>query len=50
MRDILKRLNTDKALRYRVEKYFWIVMIVPTILWLRDSGLWVGRLYEFERV
>lgn len=50
MQQHIKRLRTDKALRYRIEKYFWIVMIAPTVLWLRDSVLWVSLLSIYALV
>ena len=28
--------------RYRLAGWFWIVAAVPTLLWLKDSVLWVA--------
>lgn len=27
---------------HQLEKYFWVLMIVPTLLWWKDSVLWVA--------
>lgn len=40
----------NKAKRYRIEKWFWVVMILPTVLWLRDSVLWVALLSIYALV
>jgi hypothetical protein len=50
MQKIIKRLRMDKALIYRIEKYFWVAMIAPTVLWLRDSVLWVSLLSIYALV
>jgi len=50
MRQHVKRLRTDKALRYRVEKYFWMAMVVPTVIWWHDSVLWVSLLSIYALV
>lgn len=28
--------------RHQWERTFWLLMIVPTLLWLKDSVLWVA--------
>jgi hypothetical protein len=45
-----KRVKTDKALRYRIEKWFWIGMIAPTVLWWHNSVLWVALLSIYALV
>jgi hypothetical protein len=47
---VTHRLKTDKALRFRVEKWFWIAMILPTVLWLRETVLWVALLSIYALV
>jgi hypothetical protein len=47
---LIDRLRTDKALRFRVEKWFWITMIAPTVIWLRESVLWVALLSIYALV
>lgn len=36
--------------RYRIEKWFWIVMVPPTIIWLHSSVLWVALLSIYALV
>ncbi len=40
----LARLRKDRALCYRVEKWFWLGMVVPTILWLGEFTMYVSLL------
>lgn len=44
------QLKQDRAFRYRAEKWFWILMIIPTIVWLHNSVLWVGLLSIYALV
>jgi hypothetical protein len=46
----IHRLKNDKALRFRLEKWFWVAMILPTVLWWHDSVLWVGLLSVYALV
>lgn len=38
------------ALRYRLEKWFWVVMVPPTVIWLHSSVLWVALLSIYALV
>lgn len=38
------------ALRYRIEKWAWIVMITPTVIWWHSSVLWVALLSIYALV
>jgi hypothetical protein len=42
MARILDKLKKDAALRHRTLKWFWLAMAVPTLLWFKDSVLWVS--------
>lgn len=47
---MFKRIKEDKAFRYRLEKWFWIAMIIPTVVWWHDSVLWVSLLSIYALV
>jgi hypothetical protein len=38
------------TLRFRLEKWFWVAMILPTVLWLRESVVWVALLSIYALV
>lgn len=38
------------ALRYRIEKWFWVVMVPPTVIWWHSSVLWVALLSIYALV
>jgi hypothetical protein len=40
----LKQLRKDKALRYRIEKWFWLAMVVPTVFGLGESTVYISLL------
>jgi hypothetical protein len=44
MKNALHRIKDDKAFRYRVEKWFWVAMVLPTLIWWHNSVLWVALL------
>lgn len=41
---MLNRLRHDRALRYRAEKLFWLAMVLPTVIWLGKSTLYISLL------
>ena len=47
---IVQRLKADKALRFRIEKWCWVAMIAPTVLWWRDSVTYVALLSVYALV
>lgn len=38
------------AMRYRIEKWFWVVMVPLTVIWLHNSVLWVALLSIYALV
>ena len=46
----VQQVRQDKALRYRVEKWFWVAMVLPTVLWWKDSILWVALMSAYALV
>ncbi len=50
LRAYFKKLKSDKSFRFRLERYFWIIMILPTIIWLHDSVLWVSLMSIYALV
>jgi uncharacterized membrane protein YsdA (DUF1294 family) len=44
------RLRTDKVFRYKVEKWFWRLMIVPTVLWLGNIVMYVSLLSVYALI
>lgn len=46
----LEKVKTNRALRFRLEKWFWSSMIIPTILWWHNSVLWVALLSIYALV
>jgi hypothetical protein len=39
-----------KANQYLVRAWFWIAAIVPTIIWLKESILWVALMSLYANI
>jgi hypothetical protein len=44
------RLRTDKVRRYKVEKWFWRLMIIPTVFWLGNIVMYVSLLSVYALI
>lgn len=47
MKKILKNISTR---RHTYLKWFWIAMIPVTLLWLKDSILWVAMMSLYANI
>lgn len=45
-----KLKKTWKTNRHQVLMWFWIAMIIPTILWWKDSILWVAIMSLYANI
>jgi hypothetical protein len=47
---LVSRFKKDKAFRFRLEKWFWVAMIIPTIFWWGDYTIYVSLLSVYALV